>query len=473
MVETRGRVTAAVGAGVPRARPTSHPSVAVPGKGRTRSVRAWMVVPPTDALALALPSLWFPSHAKAVVAVALLTVFLLSNGRCYRARLHVSVLDELPGLLARFSTAVAIVASVIALRHEPEEVVAFLVLSPASVALLVLGRVLTTSVVVGARRRGRVAHRTIVVGGGLLTTELVTVLARHSRYGLRVEGVVDDDPLAPTGPAPWLGTLADLRRLIEERGVAAVLLAGGDHEAALLDLVRQPTNRTWELMVVPRLHQLHTQVGLPDHIGSIPIMRINNPALAGPAWALKRVFDVVVSAVALVVLSPLMALVALAVRVEGGPGVLFRQERVGQGGTIFVCLKFRSMAPASGGESATTWSIAGDARVGPVGRILRRFSLDELPQLWNILRGDMTLVGPRPERPYFVDKFSAEVPRYGHRHRVRAGLTGFAQVSGLRGDTPIVDRARFDNYYIENWSLWMDAKVIIRTVGEILLGGGR
>ena len=153
--------------------------------------------------------------------------------------------------------------------------------------------------------------------------------------------------------------------------------------------------------------------------------------------------------------------------------MLFRQERVGRDGKLFTCLKFRSMKPASCNEAASTWSIANDARVGKVGQFLRRTSLDELPQLWNILLGDMTLVGPRPERPLFVERFSEEVPRYGQRHRVPSGLTGLAQVSGLRGDVPIADRARFDNYYIENWSLWLDVKVILRTFTEVLFARGR
>ena len=131
------------------------------------------------------------------------------------------------------------------------------------------------------------------------------------------------------------------------------------------------------------------------------------------------------------------------------------------------------MHPVDETESATTWSVADDPRVGPVGRFIRRTSLDELPQLWNVLRGDMTIVGPRPERPYFAEKFTAEHPLYGNRHRVPAGLTGLAQVSGLRGDTPIADRARFDNYYIENWSLWLDIKVLLRTVAEVFRAGGR
>jgi exopolysaccharide biosynthesis polyprenyl glycosylphosphotransferase len=221
------------------------------------------------------------------------------------------------------------------------------------------------------------------------------------------------------------------------------------------------------------MHLLHTQTGIDDRIGSIPIMRILAPTLRGPTRLVKRVFDIVVSGALLILLSPLLMLCAAAVRIEGGRGVIFRQARVGRNGETFDCLKFRSMRPVSTIESARNWSIANDRRVGPVGRLLRRTSFDELPQLWNILRGDMTLVGPRPERPYFVEQFSAEYDVYAHRHRVQAGLTGLAQVSGLRGDTSIADRAQYDNFYIENWSLWLDIKIILRTFFEVLFARGR
>jgi exopolysaccharide biosynthesis polyprenyl glycosylphosphotransferase len=431
-----------------------------------------MAVPPVDAIMMCLPILWGPQHAKAVLSCAVLTMLLLYNGRGYRARLHLSVLDELPWLLGRFSIAVAAVGTVIALRHDAEAVTSFLVTSTTTAALLVGGRVLTSQVILWARRRGSVAHRTIIVGTGPVATELVAVLARYPQYGLRVVGVVDTQ--VPEGfEAPWLGPPNVLRDAIDDLGVAAILLADGVDERVILDLVKDPTARSWELLVVPRLHQLHTQVGLPDHVGSIPVMRINQPALHGPAWAAKRLFDVLVGVGLLVALAPVFLLISVAIAIEGRGKVLFRQERVGRYGRPFVCLKFRTMRPVDPAESSTQWSVACDDRVGWLGRWLRRTSADELPQLWNVVRGDMTLVGPRPERPHFVSKFSAEVPRYEHRHRVRAGLTGFAQVSGLRGDTPIVDRARFDNYYIENWSLWMDVKVLLRTVVEVLFARGR
>jgi exopolysaccharide biosynthesis polyprenyl glycosylphosphotransferase len=220
-----------------------------------------------------------------------------------------------------------------------------------------------------------------------------------------------------------------------------------------------------DLFVVPRLHHAHSALGTADHIGAIPVVSIRRPEISGARWALKRGTDIVFSVLGLVLLSPVMLLSAIAVFLEGRP-VLFRQRRVGRNGKEFNLIKFRSVR-RDGSDSATTWSMANDVRVGPVGRFLRRTSLDEVPQLWNIVRGDMTLVGPRPERPFFVEKFSADHPRYQYRHRVPVGLTGLAQVSGLRGDTPISDRARFDNYYIDNWSPWLDLKILLRTAAEV------
>lgn len=184
----------------------------------------------------------------------------------------------------------------------------------------------------------------------------------------------------------------------------------------------------------------------------------------------KRTLDILGALLGLILIAPLLAIAALAVRLEGGPGIIFRQERVGLGGATFTLYKLRSMRP-TGNEGDTRWSITGDNRIGPVGRIIRKTSIDELPQLWNILRGDMTLVGPRPERPHFVDQFSATIPGYANRHRVVPGLTGLAVVNGLRGNTSIPQRAHYDNLYIDSWNLWLDITIVIRTLGKVVLSG--
>jgi exopolysaccharide biosynthesis polyprenyl glycosylphosphotransferase len=315
----------------------------------------------------------------------------------------------------------------------------------------------------------------VIIGGGPLAAELAGILEQQPTYGLSVVGFVDDgaDNIAES-VTPQLGTLGDLDDAVQCSGSDVLIVADGDFsERVLYDVVRTPSCQPCDLLVVPRLHHFHTQTGQADHIGSIPVMRIGTPSLHGPAYAVKRLFDIVVAGVALLLVMPMLALCALIVRIEGGPGVIFHQARVGRDGILFDCLKLRSMRPTNEDESATRWSVASDNRVGPVGRFLRRTSLDELPQLWNIVRGDMTLVGPRPERPHFVDRFSVECDRYVHRHRVRSGLTGLAQVSGLRGDTSIAARARYDNYYIEHWSLWLDIKIVVRTFAEVLFARGR
>ncbi|MCW2792548.1 MAG: pimB, partial [Nocardioides sp.] len=202
-------------------------------------------------------------------------------------------------------------------------------------------------------------------------------------------------------------------------------------------------------------------------VRDVAVMRLRRSGLRPHTLFLKRLVDVVLTTVALVVLSPVLLACAVAVRIETGPGVIFRQTRVGIGGRNFTLFKFRSLKPATALESATEWNIDLDDRLGPVGRFLRRTSLDELPQLVNVLRGDMSLVGPRPERPFFVREFSQNRHRYHDRHRVQTGLTGWAQVNDLRGDTSIDDRVRFDNYYIENWSLWGDVKIMFRTVAAL------
>lgn len=449
-----------------------------PDGGRLRHlgrVRSWMVVPVVDFVLILLPLAWRPPQPLTVLTFAVLSVVLLSGGGRYVSRLHLSVLDELPAIVTRLLTAMAVVAAIVLHLHQKAQVLSFFETALQGMALVIAGRFVTTRLISVARQRGIARHGTVLIGGGPVAMELARILAEHREYGLAVIGFIDDRDQTPAGRCiPHLGGLADLDTVVLTAGVDRLLVADGAfEECALMDAVRTRACRNTELYVLPRLHYFHTLTGMADHIGSIPIMRIRNPNLHGPARLIKRVFDALTALLALIVLLPVLAVAALAVRLEGGPGVIFRQVRVGQDGKQFELLKFRSMRPANEVESQTKWCVANDNRVGPVGRFLRCTSIDELPQLWNILRGDMTLVGPRPERPHFVEQFSTQFDRYAHRHRVQVGLTGFAQVSGLRGDTSIADRARYDNFYIENWSLWLDIKIILRTFREVLFYRGR
>ena len=389
----------------------------------------------------------------------------------YRSRLMLSLLDDLPYILAASVVGFAIKLALISLSPTvdppPRQVLHAVVLL---VAVLVVRQVAYT-IVRTARRHGKVRHRTLVVGAGRVGIRLANTLVEHREYGLDPVGFVDCD--VPSDelllPAPMLGDYDELGPVIRRHEIRDVIVAfGGADEDSLVDILRTCDRLDVDVFLVPRLFELHNANRHTDEVWGMPLIRVRRAAFRSPWWKAKRLMDIVVSGVALLLLSPLLLVCALAVRWEGGPGIIFRQQRVGLDGRQFDVLKFRSLKPVDETESQTNWNIKHDDRLGPVGKFLRASSLDELPQLWNILRGDMTLVGPRPERPHFVQQFATHIPRYTARHRVPAGLTGWSQAHGLRGDTSIEDRARFDNYYIENWSPWLDVKIILKTVGQVI-----
>jgi exopolysaccharide biosynthesis polyprenyl glycosylphosphotransferase len=400
------------------------------------------------------------------------TVVALAVAGLYRPRLRFSALDDLPRMLL----AVAAVASLggwLARAGMP---------SPRAVAAtpLLWPVILLASVAVGRTfgyraLRWHRAHRpgqpTIVVGSGDLAIRLVEVLREDRGYGLAPVGFVGPPALTRSSmPVPVLGAAGQLEQVVVAHRPRHLIVAFPTApDADLVGTLRRCRRLGVTVFVVPRLFELATGRTGAELVGGIPVIRLRpEPARVG-RWLAKRLVDITGAAFGIVVLSPVLAACALAVRWESERhGVLFRQERIGLDGRPFTIMKFRSLTPSSDLESKVRWNINTDARVGPVGRLLRLSSLDELPQLFNVLRGDMSLVGPRPERPFFVEQFQRTYAGYADRHRMPAGITGWAQIHGLRGDTSIEERVRFDNYYIENWSLGLDLKIILRTAGSML-----
>ncbi|MBG0828117.1 sugar transferase [Planomonospora sp. ID67723] len=407
-----------------------------------------------------------------VAATALLAVL---NGALglYRPRLAPSVLDDLPSV-AGGGTAAAVLAAALGVGVPPAGGLhGWIPLVLLYTALACGGRWAGYAAARG-RRLGPGAKPTLLVGAGGHGSRLAAAMLEHPEYGLAPIGFLDDRPSVEPPPLPVLGGTARLAEtLLIHRVRVVVITSVPSPGPETCSLTRVAGNLGCEVFFAPEPGDLLTDfLPLSDHIRSFPVLRMRPAPQARPTWPLKRLMDIVLALAGLVAAAPVLAVCALAVRREGGPGVLFRQHRVGLGGRWFELLKLRTLKPSDAHESATRWSIADDRRMGPAGRLLRRTSLDELPQLWNILRGEMSIVGPRPERPFFVDRFSASLPHYGSRHRVPAGLTGWAQIHGLRGDTSIEDRVRFDNHYIDTWSLLSDIKIIIRTVGSVLRPGG-
>jgi exopolysaccharide biosynthesis polyprenyl glycosylphosphotransferase len=417
---------------------------------------------------------------RKTLAFGVVLVVLFAVGGLYRSRLSLSVLDDLPNLVGRWLVAsgLAVLGQVVwsqALWRDYVINWQFLWGALTIGVSAVLLRGLGYAVVRRLRARGLVEHRALIVGAGQVGRQVANILESHREYGLHPVGFLDADPPTRDGapPLPLFGGPESLTRLLREGAVGNVVVAFSSmKESEMVHIIRTCDRYRCELFVVPRLFELHHVAGDMESAWGFPLVRLRRSTHRSFAWRVKRLIDVLVSGLTLLVIAPALLMIAVAVRLDGGPGILFRQERVGVDGRHFQVLKFRSMRPVDETESATNWNIAQDDRLSRLGRFLRTTSLDELPQLYNILRGDMSLVGPRPERPYFVSQFQALYPSYEARHRVPSGLTGWAQVHGLRGDTSIADRARFDNYYIENWSLWLDLKILLRTVGSMLRRAG-
>jgi exopolysaccharide biosynthesis polyprenyl glycosylphosphotransferase len=321
---------------------------------------------------------------------------------------------------------------------------------------------------------------TLIVGAGVVGEHLVKRLSSDHGYGLRPVGFIDADPLprndrTSANKLPVLGGPDDLVEAIERTGARHVIVAFSnepDHE--LVEKIRHCTSNGVEVSLVPRLYEAINERTRLDHIGGLPLLTVTAVDPRSLHFTFKHALDRIVSGLALLAIAPLMLLLALAVKLSSPGPILFRQPRIGRDGHEFDVLKFRTMRePARAPkftpiEGMAPGGVEGEDRRTPIGRYLRGTSLDELPQLINVLRGDMSLVGPRPERPAFVEMFAREVSRYDDRHRVKSGITGWAQVNGLRGQTSIADRVEWDNYYIENWSLRFDLRILVLTVAEVL-----
>jgi len=314
-----------------------------------------------------------------------------------------------------------------------------------------------------ARRQGMNLRRAIIVGGGGPALEILAALRRRPDIGVRVLGIVGDKH-ADAG-ASWLGRFEDLRAILDREQVDLILIALPHGEYGRLGVILTDIgDDPLAIHLVPDVYSLVSMRGGIEEFEGVPILHLRESPLYGWNRILKRALDLAVGALALVVLGPLLLLIAIVIKLTSSGPVLLRQERMGLDGRAFSMLKFRTMRADAEADSGPVWATPGDDRRTPVGGFLRRLSLDELPQLLNVLMGDMSLVGPRPERPVFVETFRHRIPGYMLRHKVKAGMTGWAQINGWRGNTSLEKRIEYDLYYIERWSLAFDLKILLKTV---------
>jgi exopolysaccharide biosynthesis polyprenyl glycosylphosphotransferase len=430
---------------------------ATPRPRRAGTIIARAIVTGADvAVIAACVALLHPSVAGWLFGGACFLV--LAGSGTHQARLSLSALDDAP----RLSMAGAIAGALTVPFADAGTDLARAVL--VAVAGVVFGRAIAYAVVRRRRRHGR-REPTIIAGSGHVAIELAHLITLHPEYGLDVVGFVGAS--FPDLPGPLLGDVAHLDELVTELDVRRVIVAfGPTREVDLVGVLRTAVLRSVQVYVVPRFFEIGVAPRSidTDDVWGIPLLRVRQAAFTASSWKIKRGIDIGAAAGLLVLTAPVWALAALAVRVSSPGPILFRQRRIGQSGREFEVLKFRTL-PVDHVDDC--WNAEDLQYDNTVGRWLRRLSVDELPQLWNVLRGDMSLVGPRPERGYLVEEFNTTVHGYRDRHRLPMGLTGWAQVHGLRGETSLRERVRFDNQYIEHWSLWRDCTIMIRTIGAV------
>jgi Undecaprenyl-phosphate glucose phosphotransferase len=346
----------------------------------------------------------------------------------------------------------------------------FWVISIGSVSLFRLG---AREVLRVLHRRGHNLSTALVVGAGPLAEHVIDRVHEHPEVGLRVVGVLARESRLPrVHGVPVLGRYEQVKPVLHLCGASQVIVALPREDADQLEpLLDQLEDELVDLRLVPDVLHVATLHSSVEDFDGLPVINLRESPLVGWAAIQKRAFDVVGSALALAVTAPLIALIALAIRLTSGAPVLYVQERMGLDGRVFRMLKFRTMVHDAERDTGPVWARREDPRQTRVGILLRRTSLDELPQLWNVLRGDMSLVGPRPERPVFIEQFRREVPGYMLRHKVKAGLTGWAQVHRWRGDTSLHERIEHDLYYIRNWSLGLDIRILLMTLWRVRLPG--
>jgi Undecaprenyl-phosphate glucose phosphotransferase len=319
-----------------------------------------------------------------------------------------------------------------------------------------------------ARSSGHNLQRILVVGAGLLGREITAKILAHRELGFEVVGFLDDDP-GKQGTmicgVPVLGTLKQAEEIVGREPIDQVFITLPlEAHKKVMQLIELMARECVEIKLVPDILQYATLKAALEDLDGTPVINLSQVPLQGWNSMVKRGMDLCIAAAAAVAVIPVFPVIALAIWIEDRGPIFYRQERMGLDGRSFMILKFRSMRVNAEATSGPVWAIKDDPRRTVVGGFLRQWSIDELPQIWNVLTGDMSVIGPRPERPTFVREFKHKIPRYMLRHRVKSGITGWAQVHGWRGNTSIKKRIQYDLYYIQNWSLSLDFKILWMTL---------
>jgi exopolysaccharide biosynthesis polyprenyl glycosylphosphotransferase len=466
IVSAGGPQLAEAASGVAEMRPAGMAETRQPEPARRRpGPVCGLLLVSCDGVALALAGLLvaggWPAVGYSAAVLAALNVL-----RMHRRRICMRVSDEAPRLAA------AAALPLLLLGPWLDSPTRLLEVGLVNATLLVSMRAVLYTSLRAAYRANWLTERVLIVGTGKLGLEVGDLLLQHPDLGLRPVGLVGDMNPASQTALPVLGGLSRTADVVQAYGVSKIIISvPADTDGGLISTLRRTCPGWVDVYVVQPMHELASAIpaSCMDEIWGIPLMPLRRSGLGTSGRVVKRAFDLVVGTALVLALAPLLLALAAAGLLCLRRPVMFRQERVTRAGRIIRIMKLRTITCA---DPDSQWTVPAE-NCTPLGRWLRATHLDELPQLFNVIRGDMSLVGPRPERPFFTSMFARTVPHYDERHRTRAGLSGWAQVHGLTGDTSIPERIRFDNYYIEHWSLWLDLVIMARTIAEPLVGALR
>lgn len=341
-----------------------------------------------------------------------------------------------------------------------------------TIILITLGRAIVRAIQVSLYRVGWGKRNLLLVGDNSTSSSIAKTVLASNASPYRLKGTINGQSGESKYGLKILGPTEELHAIIEKYKIDEVILTDfNTSRSKIMEMIQICSDHKVTFKYIPDVFSYMTFSSGSELIGSMPVMELRSIPLDGWGRIVKRVLDIVFSALLLLVTSPLLLLIAILVKATSRGPVFFSHDRTGRDEKVFKFYKFRSMySDKCDWKQKGVWTTADDDknRITPLGRIIRKTNLDELPQLYSILKGDMSFIGPRPEQPKLVEKFENEIPEYFRRHKVKSGLTGWAQVNGLKGDTSIRERVRYDMYYIENWSLWLDIKIIFKTIGIII-----
>jgi exopolysaccharide biosynthesis polyprenyl glycosylphosphotransferase len=426
-------------------------------------------------LADVMPPRWQPKVENYVmfgIVLGIVYVVVSWSYKNYASRIRVPLEQEVGRIIRGSLLAMGVVLALIFFYREfSYSRLVFLLTLSTMIPALTVARTIFQRLQVALFLKGVGVQRIAIWGEGEIAKQVWQDFARARTQGFELVGSIGKPPLENV---PSLGETSMLKNITFEHGLDMVVMSpppGEEHRMS--EVSHAAEGLPLELLYVPSSVDVSRSRIQVTEVGGRPILKLKTLPMAGWQYVVKRLLDFGFSALFLLIFWPLYGLLALIIYFDDGKPIFYKQARVGMDGREFDMIKFRTMKKNAEKETGAVWAVRNDPRTTRVGKFLRRWSLDELPQFWLVLRGHMSLVGPRPERPHFVEEFSSHIPQYLDRHRVKAGLTGWAQVCGLRGsDSTVEERTHADLYYVENWSLWLDFRILLRTISAVISGKG-